>query len=276
MSVKHTKVSPKADSADSTLVRPSDWNAEHTVSGLVTDAGLAAQKLDDHAAPDDNTDNDATIAKHGLLPKLNNVATDFLNGQGGWSAGTSLWEVDGTETQLKTADEIDMQSKKIINLTDPAAAQDAATKKYHDDNTISDSQGRVEIAPFAYSSIGQGTFSFWIQDINIPFAYVFRNTSTADGDNISYDIYLDAGTYTLRILHMRYGSAGILDVDIDGVEVASFDLYRATYAVTLSTETSISIATAGRKTLRLRIDGKHADSSDYAMYIIWISLWRTA
>ena len=46
---------------------------------------------------------------------------------------TELWEIDGTETQLKTADEIDMQSKKIINLLDPTANQDAATKKYTDD-----------------------------------------------------------------------------------------------------------------------------------------------
>lgn len=42
------------------------------------------------------------------------------------------WEVDGTETQLVTADEVDMQSKKIINVTDPTAAQDAATKAYSD------------------------------------------------------------------------------------------------------------------------------------------------
>ena len=43
-----------------------------------------------------------------------------------------LWEVDGSETQLKTADELDMQTKKIINMADPASAQDADTKAARD------------------------------------------------------------------------------------------------------------------------------------------------
>lgn len=42
-------------------------------------------KLDDCAAPDDNTDNNASVAKHGLLKKLSNVATEYMNGQGNWS-----------------------------------------------------------------------------------------------------------------------------------------------------------------------------------------------
>jgi len=49
-------------------------------------------------------------------------------------AGIVLWEIDGTETQLKTADEIDMQSKNIVNVLDPTLDQHAATKIYVDDN----------------------------------------------------------------------------------------------------------------------------------------------
>ena len=49
--------------------------------------------------------------------------------------GAQLWEVDGSETQLKNANPIDMQVEKIINVVDPTANQDAATKKYVDDNS---------------------------------------------------------------------------------------------------------------------------------------------
>jgi len=46
---------------------------------------ITATKLDDLAAPDDNTDLNATAAAHGLLPKLSNVVTEFLNGTGVFS-----------------------------------------------------------------------------------------------------------------------------------------------------------------------------------------------
>lgn len=37
----------------------------------------------------DITTNNASTTKHGYLPKLNNVATDFLNGQGNWASVTA-------------------------------------------------------------------------------------------------------------------------------------------------------------------------------------------
>lgn len=42
-------------------------------------------KLDDLAAPDDNTDLDATVLAHGLLPKLGGGTTNFLRADGSWA-----------------------------------------------------------------------------------------------------------------------------------------------------------------------------------------------
>jgi hypothetical protein len=42
-------------------------------------------KLDDLGATDDNTDLDASITAHGLMPKLPNVATQFFDGTGAWA-----------------------------------------------------------------------------------------------------------------------------------------------------------------------------------------------
>jgi hypothetical protein len=43
-------------------------------------------KLDDLSATDDNTDLDASTAKHGLLPKLGGGTTNFLRADGTWAA----------------------------------------------------------------------------------------------------------------------------------------------------------------------------------------------
>ena len=46
-------------------------------------------KLDDFAAPDDNTDLDVSTTKHGLCPKLPNNATKYLDGTGAYSVPAS-------------------------------------------------------------------------------------------------------------------------------------------------------------------------------------------
>ena len=48
--------------------------------------GSDAIKLDDLAAPDDNTDLNASTTKHGLLPKLPGGSTNFLREDGTWAA----------------------------------------------------------------------------------------------------------------------------------------------------------------------------------------------
>lgn len=64
-----------------------------------------AVKLDDLAAPDDNTDLNATTSAHGLLPKLSNVDTEFLDGTGAFSTpagGGSDIEIEDEGVSLTT------------------------------------------------------------------------------------------------------------------------------------------------------------------------------
>jgi len=45
----------------------------------------SAHKLDDLATPDDNTDLNATTSEHGLLAKLSNDSSEYMDGTGAWS-----------------------------------------------------------------------------------------------------------------------------------------------------------------------------------------------
>jgi hypothetical protein len=48
--------------------------------------GIDIIKLDDLGTPDDNTDLDATITEHGLLPKLSGLGTECFLGDGTWGS----------------------------------------------------------------------------------------------------------------------------------------------------------------------------------------------
>lgn len=92
---------------------------------------VTTQKLDDWGAPDDNTDLNATSSAHGLLPKLSNVVTEFLNGQGGWTtpAGgstTQTVEDHTTNDSLGSGESGSVHTNAgasgVVTLTLPAAS----------------------------------------------------------------------------------------------------------------------------------------------------------
>ena len=137
--------------------------------------------------------------------------------------------------------------------------------------------GFISIPSYNHDSIGQGTWAVSVGRSDSIGNYVFLNSSSSDGDNLSYKVYLQAGTYTLRFLYKQTGGSAIVDIDIDGVEVASVDTYHAAGSANqFKTETGSVIATSGIKTLKIRADGKHASSSGYNVYKQALALWRTA
>lgn len=76
--VSHTHAYSSLTSIPSTFA-PSTHASSHQ-SG-----GGDAIKLDDLATPDDNTDLNASTSRHGLLKKLSNISTEYMDGTGAWS-----------------------------------------------------------------------------------------------------------------------------------------------------------------------------------------------
>lgn len=132
------------------------------------------------------------------------------------------------------------------------------------------------VFPSAYFAIEQGTWGYSTEAGQV-LAGGLVNTSNADGDSLSYKIFLPAGTFTLFYFTWQSGNRGILDIDIDGNEVASFDNYSSPAVKNvLHTQAGIVIASAGIKTLTIRVDGKNPSSSDYYVTPALIGFWRTA
>lgn len=136
-------------------------------------------------------------------------------------------------------------------------------------------EGHIVLFPWFYDSIGQGTWGY-VFAADYVYQAMFQNSTHADGDNFSLKAYLAAGTYTLKVTVERNTNRGILDVDVDGVEVASFDMYGALDTNHIFTETGIVIARSGVKTIKFRIDGKNALSSTYFLGMKAAVFYRTA
>ncbi len=168
---------------------------------------------------------------------------------------------------------LDANSQQVSNLPAPVAANDAARKAYVD----AGGEGHITILPFSYQSIGQGTWSFAIDNLQMLNLVISNTASLADGDNISWNVYLAVGTYTLLLLYYKSSSHGILDIDLAGGEIGSIDQYAAgTTRNQLYTIAAIGVVAAGIQTLTCRVDGKHGSSSNYKVIIAAIMMWRTA
>ena len=135
-------------------------------------------------------------------------------------------------------------------------------------------EGHITIIAYSYSSIGQGTWGLTFNDGRI-WRGAFKNLTQANGDNASYKVYLDAGTYTLLVVGQAWGSGAITDLYLDAVEVASFDWYAASAAHnTRKIQSGIVVASSGIYDLKVQIDGKSGAS--YQVNLSYLVLRRTA
>lgn len=153
ITVKHTKVSAIPDAGDANLVQPSDWNADHTLTGL----GTMAEQNANAVAITGGTISGVTI------PASNVTGTLQVN-QGGTGATTLTGYVKGAGTTALTA------SSTIPN-TDITGLGTASTKDAGAANGVAtlDAGGKVPVSELPAAVLGalsyQGT---WNASTNTP------------------------------------------------------------------------------------------------------------
>ena len=92
------------------------WGVPDLYDYIAFDVAEENIKLDDLASPDDNTDLNASTSAHGLLPKLPNSATQFLNGVGTWATISSADLSDINITSATEGDILYYNGSNWVNL----------------------------------------------------------------------------------------------------------------------------------------------------------------
>lgn len=105
-----------------------------THAGSHASGGGDPIKLDDLATPDDNTDLNASTLRHGLLPKLSGLNTNYLRGDGAWStlpaASTTVSGIVELATSAETTAGLAVQANDT-RLSDARTPTAHAASHYH-------------------------------------------------------------------------------------------------------------------------------------------------
>lgn len=105
----------------------------------------------------------------------------------------------------------------------------------------------------------------------------YKQSASTINSEISFDVALDAGTWTVELLHVKASDSGIYHVQIDGVDQGTVDGYNAATSVNqLGSVTGVIIDAQKRVTLTLKIASKNASSSNYVARLQHVQLRRTS
>lgn len=140
-----------------------------------------------------------------------------------------------------------------------------------------ESPDTIYISPWMYDLAPQGTWAIFVDGTIVRNSGIDNTGSLNDGDEVLYKDYVPAGTYTVKFIGSKGTTFGIIKIKIDGVVVATFDMYNgASQTNQIQTQTGISVASSGVKEIKVGIDGKNALSSNYAAIFSELVFYRTA
>lgn len=135
----------------------------------------------------------------------------------------------------------------------------------------------IELLPIGTTPVANTNWpGTYVQDTQCAYGGTM-NSASNQNDEVSFDVVLAAGTWTFQLLHLANTDAGIYTVQLDGVTVGTIDGYVASITKNvISVVSGISVATTGKKRLKLKMATKNGSSSSYKGRIQKIEFQRTA
>jgi hypothetical protein len=128
-----------------------------------------------------------------------------------------------------------------------------------------------------YNNIIQGTWAYHPTDLHVLGGWFGNHDSNpANGDSVSYKVYLTKGNYTILFYTSKNGAYGINKLYLDTTEIASFDCYSS---ITLRNQRLLGTCNVQKSDLYdliLKVDGKNPLATGYNSAFNYISLWRTS
>jgi len=199
ITVKHTKVSTVPDTTDTDLVRPSDWNADHTLTGLgsmaeqnannvsITGGSISGTTVSGYIPTSEKAQplGVATLDAGGKVPTSQIPLQGDLNYQGTWNASTNtptLTSSVGTQGYYYVVDVAGSTNLNGItdwNIGDWAIYNGTVWQKVDNTDAVTSVNGQVGTVVLTTTNIAEGTNEY--------FTTARARASVSAGTGISYD-----------------------------------------------------------------------------------------
>lgn len=131
----------------------------------------------------------------------------------------------------------------------------------------------AELSTINLVGSGETTFTFNVAQV---FSHWVIPGTYANGFTGSFGLFLNAGTYTCKVLGVTNPALGKLDWTLDGVsQTTGQDWYSAATTYNVFKTFTLTVVNSGYHRLMLTVNGKHASSSDYGWILTRVFIYPT-
>lgn len=121
------------------------------------------------------------------------------------------------------------------------------------------------VMPYAPAT---GVFNV-VRQINDTFGHITKvaTASGVAGDEGTWELFLEQGTYTWHVFHAKDTSHGIASIYVNEVLLGTFDGYGSSLTNFNDAAFTLSLTSSGLQTIRIAMESKNTSSSSYKLVL---------